>query len=52
MCSVLKTPENLCRSKLLPRIINNIVCVCDRERGRERGRESDSRATGTRIKVF
>lgn len=52
MCSVLKIFENLCRLKLLSRIINNIVCVCDRERGRERGRESDSRVIGTRIKVF
>lgn len=40
MCSVLKTPEILCKSKLLPRIINNIFCVCVTQRQRE-GRERE-----------
>ena len=39
MWSVLKTPEILCKSKLLLKIINNIACVCVGER--ERDREKD-----------
>lgn len=44
MWSVLKIPENVYKSKSLPRIIN-IVCDRDRkkrEKGRERDRDRDS----------
>lgn len=36
--------ENSCKSKLLPSIINNIVCVTETEKkvgGRDRGRERE-----------